>query len=158
MPQSTDALFAALREKFPAEVVKQRAGRGSIKLDYIDIATTLHRLNDVLGVNWNTELLRLEAYPKDSGWAFVIALKLTALGKDAVGVGAAEASDPDDAVKTALAEAIKKAGHQFGIGLELWDEDWRNEIAASRAPAQVSIDATTASQLRRTSARQRRAG
>ena len=154
MPLEYINLFNALREKFPAEVVKQRPGKGGQKLDYIAIDATLNRLNDVLGIDWSTELLQLEVYPKEAGsWSVVIAIKLTALGKEAVGVGAGEDNDPDNAVKTALAEAIKKAGHQFGIGLELWDEAWREEIAASRGSVTVNINSEATGQLRRSRAR-----
>ena len=41
------------------------------------------------------------------------------------GVGADVSFDLDKAVKTALAEAIKKACHQYGIALELWEEERR---------------------------------
>ena len=153
MPQSQPDRFTALREKFPAEVVKQRPGKGGQKLDYIAIDATLNRLNDVLGTDWSTRLLELNVYPTDSRWSVIIALELSALDKVAVGVGAGEDSDPDNAVKTALAEAIKKAGHQFGIGLELWDEAWRDEIAASRGAVTVAVDSQVTNTLRRSRAR-----
>lgn len=44
------------------------------------------------------------------------------------GIGADIKFDPDGAVKTAQAEALKKACHQFGIALYLWKEDERDYV------------------------------
>jgi hypothetical protein len=49
--------------------------------------------------------------------------------------------DPDMALKTAQAEAIKKAGHGFGIALYLWDEKERDAIALGRVA--LATDDTT---------------
>jgi len=48
------------------------------------------------------------------------------------GVGADVAFDADKAIKTAQAEALKKAAHQFGIALELWDEEHRAKLDKQR--------------------------
>jgi len=48
------------------------------------------------------------------------------------GVGASVNFDPDTAIKTAQAEALKKACHQFGIALYLWSEAERSFIALQR--------------------------
>jgi hypothetical protein len=44
-------------------------------------------------------------------------------------------------VKTALAEALKKAGHQYGVGLYLWDESEREAVAQGRANAATEFRA-----------------
>jgi hypothetical protein len=49
--------------------------------------------------------------------------------------------DPDDAIKTAQAEALKKAGNQFGMALELWTEEGREVVARGRAVAQGDLGA-----------------
>lgn len=49
------------------------------------------------------------------------------------GVGADVSFDPDKALKTAQAEALKKACHQFGIALELWDADHRKKLDKQRS-------------------------
>ena len=54
------------------------------------------------------------------------------------GVGADVSFDPDKAVKTAQAEAFKKAAHQFGVALELWDEDHRANLEVQRRLASGS--------------------
>lgn len=48
------------------------------------------------------------------------------------GIGAAISFDPDMAVKTAQAEALKKACHQYGIALYLWHEDEREFVALQK--------------------------
>jgi hypothetical protein len=48
------------------------------------------------------------------------------------GSGAGFNFDPDTSVKTAQAEALKKACHQFGIALYLWSEDERTFVQHQR--------------------------
>lgn len=48
------------------------------------------------------------------------------------GIGAAVSFDPDMAVKTAQAEALKKACHQFGIALYLWHEEERDFVTLQK--------------------------
>jgi len=126
-------LLAKLSEPFPVEDVKQRR-QGSVMLDYISIDATIRRLNDVLGVDWSFSVDKFELYQPGNGATYLayVSGTLTALGKSASGIGADTATDPDKAIKTALAEALKKAGHQFGIGLYLWDESERAEVARQR--------------------------
>lgn len=131
--QSANVLLKKLSEPFPVKDVKQRT-QGGRKLDYISIDATIRRLNDVLGAEWSTDELTVDLRESSSGYTALVSLKLSALGKSAVGVGADfSKSDADKAVKTALAEALKKAGHQFGVGLYLWDEEERAVVASQRA-------------------------
>ena len=46
------------------------------------------------------------------------------------GSGSNESFDVDVAVKATQAEIMKKAGHQFGVGLNLWREDERALVDA----------------------------
>lgn len=125
-------LLAKLSEPFAIEDVKQRR-QGSVMLDYISIDATIRRLNEVLGAEWSTSDLSTSLIPLEGGkFLATVALTLHGLGKQAVGTGADIAPDPDKAVKTALAEALKKAGHQFGIGLYLWQEEERAIVAKQR--------------------------
>jgi hypothetical protein len=124
-------LLGKLSANFPVEDVKQRT-QGGMKLDYISIDATIKRLNDVLGADWS-----FNGYPEVTAleggkYMVVYTGTLCALGKEASGVGGDVANDLDKALKTALAEALKKAGHQFGIGLYLWDEAERQVIAKQR--------------------------
>lgn len=124
--------LVALSAPFDVGEVKQRR-QGGKDLDYISIDVTIRRLNSVLGAEWSTVPLghKLDLLP-DGKYLAVYELMLQALDKTAVGIGAAVAGDPDQAIKTALAEALKKAGHQYGIGLYLWDEAEREIVAKQR--------------------------
>jgi hypothetical protein len=48
------------------------------------------------------------------------------------GIGAGMNFDPDTAAKTAQAEALKKACHQYGIALYLWQEEERDFVETQR--------------------------
>lgn len=55
------------------------------------------------------------------------------------GIGAGVNFDPDTAVKTAQAEALKKACHQYGIALYLWDSAERDFVELQRQAANSDI-------------------
>lgn len=135
MPVVQNALeqkLAKLSEPFPIDDVKQRR-QGGRMLDYISIDATIRRLNDVLGTDWSFDIRNSDVQLLDNGsYLATVSGTIAALGKTASGVGADIAPDPDKAIKTALAEALKKAGHQFGIGLYLWDEGEREIVAKQR--------------------------
>ena len=61
-------------------------------------------------------------------------LELVIDGKRGFGVGAMKNPDPDMALKSAVSEAIKNAAKNgFGVGLELWNEDYRKTLDTKRA-------------------------
>lgn len=64
----------------------------------------------------------------------LITVSVTILGvtRDGTGGDYGAADDVDKLVKTAYAEAIKKAGHEFGVGLYLWDEEERALIESAQ--------------------------
>jgi hypothetical protein len=64
---------------------------------------------------------------------------LTIGDKTAYGVGAMKNSDIDMAVKSANSEAMKNAAKNgFGVGLELWDEEYRKTLDTRRQLASGS--------------------
>lgn len=135
--QDRDNLSKALRAEFPPGEVRQRAGRGGMKLDYLGIDSTINRILDVseqFGVDAQFDIVQMECRPTPNGSGYFSCIhgRLTIAGKTWAGTGCAIAPDPDDSIKTAQAEAIKKAGHGFGIGLYLWDADKRAEIGEAR--------------------------
>ena len=128
-----------LSEPFPIEDVKQRR-QGGRDLDYISIDATIRRLNDVLELGWSFEIDTTQLLPMEGGkylalvqGKIIIPETADSPIKIASGVGSDVATDPDKAIKTALAEALKKAGHQLGIGLYLWEESEREVVAKQRA-------------------------
>jgi len=122
-----------LSARFDTKDVKQRS-QGGKRLDYISIDATIRRFNDVLAAEWSTHLVGpIDVRDVGNGkYLAIVTISLEALGKSAVGTGADTAADVDKAIKTALAEAIKKAGHQFGVGLYLWDEEEREIVQRDR--------------------------
>ena len=131
--------LAALSERFPVEDVKQRR-QGGATLDYISIDATIRRLNDVLDLGWSFEIDTTQLLPLEGGKYLALVQGKIIIpptddtpAKVCSGVGSDIAGDPDKAIKTALAEALKKAGHQLGIGLYLWEESEREVIAQERA-------------------------
>lgn len=134
-----------LSAKFDTKDVKQRS-QGGRRLDYISIDATIRRFNDVLGESWSTHLAGpIDVRDIGNGKHLaIVSIALEALGKTAVGTGADSASDVDKAIKTALAEAIKKAGHQYGVGLYLWDEEEREIVQRDRNANAGDINALKA--------------
>jgi len=140
MPNIVEELAA----RFHPSEVKQRDGGRGLKLDYIDIPQTIKRLRNVLGMNVSWDIQETTLVPTDDGkYLATVTGYLTVTEFDETenkipaisrwgGVGAMVDRDPDMALKTAQAEAIKKAGHGFQIALYLWDEEERNAIAAYR--------------------------
>ena len=152
MPEALTARF------HPAQVKKNQSGQ-----DYVAIPDYINRLNEVLGHAWawqinDYKLLPDAAPATKSGKQQYLAvvqgtltiilddIGVVSVGKDEDsflttqraqvsrdGIGADIGFDPDKAVKTAQAEALKKACHQFGIALYLWDEAERDFIALQKA-------------------------
>lgn len=139
-----------LARRFPASQVKTRS-QGGKTLHYIDIAETISRFNEVLGLGWSfdvisTDVTLLEGEATRSGKQlyrvdvqarltiyreFAPQAPLQAIWRD--GVGSDTADDVDKALKTAQAEAFKKAGHQYGVGLYLWDQRERDLVDVVKA-------------------------
>ena len=147
----------ALTERFhPSLIKKNQSGQ-----DYVSIDGYINRLNDVLGAMWSwsvNDWKIADAAPTKSGkpqYTAVVQGTLTiilsdigvvSIGNDEDsflttqraqvsrdGIGANTNFDPDTAVKSAQAEALKKACHQFGIALYLWSEAERDFIALQKS-------------------------
>jgi len=149
-------LLQLLAADFPKGEVRSRDGGAGKKLDYIDIVQTIRRLDDVLGADWDWNptahtLTPVPDYFDRNGNPMYLA---TVRGNIVItlrdptsqasiqriergGVGSDVANDPDKALKTADAEALKKAGHKYLIGLYLWDESARQGIAEFRKLAKL---------------------
>ena len=145
-----------LTERFhPSLVKKNQSGQ-----DYVAIDGYINRLNDVLGAMWSWQINDwkiMDAAPTKSGKpqytavvqgtliVFLTDVGVISLGGDdddaflttqkaqvaRDGIGANTNFDPDTAVKSAQAEALKKACHQFGIALYLWNEAERDFVECS---------------------------
>jgi hypothetical protein len=153
-----------LTEKFhPTLVKKNQSGQ-----DYVAIDGYINRLNDVLGHAWAWQINNWqinEATPTKTGkmqYMAVVQGTLTiilsdigvvSVGEDDEdaflttqkamisrdGIGANINFDPDTAVKSAQAEALKKACHQYGIALYLWDSAERDYVELQRQASQNDV-------------------
>lgn len=130
-----------LREKFPADQVKQRQGPGGSQLDYVPIETVLGRLLDAAGgYSWMAGSPDVRMTIDGSKWVAIVSGVLEIDGKRGSGVGAMVHGDIDMAVKSANSEAMKNAAKNgFGVGLELWSEEHRATLATDRALAAADV-------------------
>lgn len=153
-----------LTEKFhPSLVKKNPSGQ-----DYVAIDGYINRLNDILGHAWawqiNTWQIN-DAAPTKSGKPQFMAvvqgtltiilsdIGVVSVGEDDEdaflttqkamisrdGIGANINFDPDTAVKSAQAEALKKACHQYGIALYLWDAAERDFVELQRQASKNDV-------------------
>lgn len=136
-------VLARLREPFPAELVRKNPDG----MHYVAIDGYINRLLDTLGLDYSFEIeaSSVELLPPEiktsTGKRQYLAQARGVLaigGSVRAGVGADISHDPDKALKTAQAEALKKAAHQYGIALELWDEEHRRAIDRQQRRAKAS--------------------
>lgn len=146
-----------LTDHFPHRLVKKNE-KGQ---DYVAIDGYINRLNEILGTKWAWRINSVEWHhdimpPTKNGKMQFLAIVhgslsivtddigFTSVDEDndvltsvrafssRDGLGAAVNFDPDTAVKSAQAEALKKACHQFGIATYLWDEAERDFVELQR--------------------------
>lgn len=121
----------ALREPFPLDLVYSRQGPGNKQLDYVAIETVLERLLTV--APHYSMAGKLESLSDNTA---VVSIHLTIGDKTGFGIGEMTNPSVDMAVKSATSEAIKNAAKNgFGIGLELWNADYRDQLATQRKQA-----------------------
>lgn len=130
----------ALSEPFAPDMVKKNP-KG---FDYVAIDGYINRLNQTVGSAWSWTIqsheMRYDGIPNtNNGKMQFLAIVRGSLRIEhdngfAVrdGIGADVSFDPDKALKTAQAEALKKACHQFGIALYLWDDEQRGYLDLQR--------------------------
>ena len=130
-----------LQARFKPEEHKNRTQVGQ-QLTYVDISATLNRVNEVLGPNWSVVVpTKTTILPTKDGkfgalCELFIEAEIDGVRKTLYGVGAMTNNDPDMAAKTALAEAIKKAWHQAGVALYLWDAEARDQVNQAKVAAE----------------------
>jgi hypothetical protein len=141
MAASTQKQLDQLQARFKPEEHKNRT-QGGQQLTYVDISATLNRVNEVLGPNWSVVVpTKTTILPTKDGkfgalCELFIEAEIDGVKKTLYGVGAMTNTDPDMAAKTALAEAIKKAWHQAGVALYLWDAEARDQVNQAKAAAE----------------------
>ena len=132
---------ALLEAPFPAEQIRQREGRKGVRLDYIDVAAVIKRLNDAFDGHWSFEITEWQ-HLKDSDEVVVLG-KLTAAGITKMQFGVSQITRDreskvivalGDDLKAAGSDALKKCAVGFGVGLHLY-EDRKPENQTKRESA-----------------------
>lgn len=143
----TKAKLDKLRTPFTADQVKQREGPGGRKLDYVAIETVLERmLSEAPGYSWTIHATDVRMTVDGKRHMAIVTGSFLVDGAIAFGVGAMVHADLDMAVKSANSEAMKNAAKNgFGVGLELWDADHRDELARQRANSAGDVTTLKAS-------------
>lgn len=122
-----------LTAPFPKEALRKReiGKKGSGKwVDYIPGHTVIHRLNDCTGNDWNLEILDLTSDKAGSGEVLRAHVRLTIPGlgsREHIGIQSLYAGGGEDLIKGVITDALKKAATLFGVGLELYGEDFEDE-------------------------------
>lgn len=160
----------ALQRPFPLEKHKTLAKAGG--LTYIGIEDMLERLHEATNMRFsltvtNSSLDVVAGESDKNGNPMVlarVAVRLQVFGLESIeffgfsgaGVGAEYESirNADKAIKTALANAIKKAMNTLGCGLYLWDEDWLAVIndndteALKRLAKRLGVEGNTKGEIK----------
>lgn len=137
-----DGALAALAAPFDLwQHEYRKQGRGDdimLYLTYVGIEHVIARFNAVLGGRWSWTVLDIKTSGPDDKPRIIVHGRISFednLGKTwhRDGLGAAQwqsqADDLDKIVKSAQAEAFKKASHQFGMAGYLWDKGLADQIA-----------------------------
>ena len=112
----------------PKELHKHRKGHDGKKLDYVEVQNYVDRLNEAFTYEWSFELTSREII----GEQIVVEVKLTAAGLTKTGLGGATITRSEDNktvisladdIKTAEADALKRACRLLGVGAELYVSD-----------------------------------
>jgi hypothetical protein len=117
-----------LKRPFTKDLIKHRQGHDGKQLDYVPVQHYVDRLNEGFEHDWSFELTSREII----GEQIVVEVKLTAAGLTKTGLGGATITRGDDNktvisladdIKTAEADALKRACRLLGVGAELYASD-----------------------------------
>ena len=121
-----------LSRPFPREAIKQRRGGGGKMLDYVEGHTVIHRLNEATYNDWNIEIKKIERIDQPNGKTVMtahVALTIPGMGtREHIGIQEVDAN-AGDLIKGCVTDAMKKAATLFGVGLELYGEDFEAQAA-----------------------------
>ena len=142
----SDVNYEALNKPFPKEAIKRRKGNGGIFLDYVETHTVIRRLIEATGNNFDFRVLHIDQ--TDDVVMATVELDIPGLGKRQHVGTARVAGNPDDCVKAAISDSIKKCFSLFSIGyLGLWGPDYeaeRPQVAPIAQPTQPQPQVRTA--------------
>lgn len=122
----TEELVRRLTEPFKPEAIKTRSGGGNTRLSYVEAHTVIRRLNAATGGRWDFQVL----HEQQDGDLLKATCRLTIPGlgsREHVGVQKVSERGGEDLHKGAISDALKKCATLFGVGLELYGEDYEAE-------------------------------
>lgn len=137
--QLSQAQLVFISQKTPAVFIKQRAGRGGQTFNYVEVGYIMKMLNSIFGFGgWDWEYTLVESLSFPHTKQIVVTGKLTVKifrdetlittitktasgGKDiAVPKGGGDPIDLGDDVKSASADALKKAASMLGMAEDVY--------------------------------------
>lgn len=139
------AILSKLNEPFDVKAIKTRKV-GSKMASYLEGMTVINRLNDILWeYGWDFVVLEWREAKATMGGKEVRVvevlgrLKIYGIGeKDAFGIQ--EMQGGADMLKGAATDALKKAASWFGVGAELYGEDYEDEKRNKEELLQIAKD------------------
>lgn len=124
-----------LREPFPANAIRQRAGGGGRMLSYVEGHTVIRRLNEACA-EWDFTIIR--EWQEGNLLKAQVQLCIPGLGcRQHVGVQvfSDRQGTEDVQAKGHITDALKKSATLFGVGLELYGPDYEaGEVAHHPVP------------------------
>jgi len=137
-------VFEGLTAKFPETDVRQRSGGGRKTFKYLPEPVVRNRLNEVLGLNWNWEVISENESEFKGKSCIVVCGKLSIFlpsGKEVIRTGHGgslldNGNAAGDAYKAASSNALKKAAYLMGIGsyFGLESEESQDDTSGWGAP------------------------
>jgi hypothetical protein len=129
--------LAALGKPFPREALKKRKGGGGKDLTYVEGHSVINRLNNATGNRWDFTVDRFETQG-DLLMAFVT-LTLPGLGsRSHIGVQKFAPNSGEDLAKGCITDALKKAATLFGVGIELYGDDYEDHPAPAASQKTIA--------------------
>jgi len=137
----TKEIIGKCSQRVPQEYLKVLRVRNRPELTYVPIDKTIRFFNEHIGDNWCVDIRNIFWTECKSVPVVTVHVAVTITEGDTVvqrdGIGSdrfigddtkfAYNFDPDKMVKTAYANALKKATNMFGFALELWDDSNNQE-------------------------------
>jgi hypothetical protein len=130
--QLTSAQISFLTRKTPSEFVKQRAGPGGTKLDYVEVGYVIDLLNQAFGWDWDFRIIEQQIGKKQVWVRGELAVRFSDHVVTKAQYGGANikvnrtTSDPvgiADDLKAAASDSLKKCASLLGVAGDVYFRD-----------------------------------
>lgn len=135
-PEPREALIRNLTRPFAQ--TKQRRGAGGKVFTYVDGTQVIQRLNSATDNEWSMSVTDITQKPMGDStlWLARVALTIPGLGtREHIGVQMASDKGGEDLIKGCVTDALKKAATLFGVGIELYGEDYEDDAPPQPLPS-----------------------